>query len=342
MHALLPWLTLPLVVAVALVPDRGRGTAVARVILVGFALATLVAGGGTLRTDMLVTWADASASRGQFISISLGVLLGGLAPWPPRDWRRWVAGVPLAAYAIVALGSVVRPWQVILGAILGAVPIVLGRLVPRRTTRELATPTPHRPVLAAAAVVSLLVAVALVLFTDASIGASMLLLASVVAFVAPWPLHRYGLGVAGAALATLIAWLAANQWTAVDVPALLPVLMMVLVPSGILAAWRGWWANALGTTAVLAALHPGLAAAGAGAVALAAASAVQRGTPLRVAHRIRFPVAPVPAVLTAVAVALTVPLVLRNEVVLTALLAVGWAMAATRPMPDGASPASSS
>src|SRR5690606_24025283 len=128
---ILVWLCLPLLAAVIVLPPPLRGAATARLVVVTFGLATLAAAIGTLDPTALRTWAMADSSNALFVSVSVGVVVGGVAPWPPAGWRQWVAGVPLAVLLLANHAAALRWPPLILGAVLGALPLLLARGFPR-------------------------------------------------------------------------------------------------------------------------------------------------------------------------------------------------------------------
>src|SRR5262245_44166693 len=102
------WLVLPLLASVALVPAVSRGAASARLIIPAFAVATLWKGADTFAPALLRAWASQGPAEGQFVSISIGLAIGGIGPWPPRQWSRWIAGVPLAVGLLVVFYDVLQ------------------------------------------------------------------------------------------------------------------------------------------------------------------------------------------------------------------------------------------
>lgn len=143
---LLVWLLLPPLLAIALVPGDQRGPTVARTLVASFALGTLDRGIGDLAFAALRTHAVGSPEGALFVSLSVGVMLGGAAPWPPRQWKGWTALLPLGLVALWAIWPGLRVGPLLLGGVLGAVPVLLGAALPataRGTTAGEATGSPR-------------------------------------------------------------------------------------------------------------------------------------------------------------------------------------------------------
>ena len=128
--SLLAWLLLPPLAAVALVPAHARGPAVARVLVLAYAVGTFLVGVGDTSLAALTAFARDSPEGALFISLSAGLLLGGALPWPPRAWKQWLPAIPLAIAGVIAAWPAFRvgPW--LLGGVLGAVPALLGSALP--------------------------------------------------------------------------------------------------------------------------------------------------------------------------------------------------------------------
>lgn len=397
---LLPWLLLVPLGATAIARPTDRGTAVGRVTVMAFAVATLLAGVGDLHHLALRHYAVASPGGALFVSLSAGLLLGAMLPWPPRAWRSWIGGLVLVLFAAWIAWPAFRPGPYLLGAVLGAVPLLLGAALPGPAPAEPASvsPTSSRRAGWLIAAVGLglalagsLVAVlgapllALILglavaarlphgraqlllpgvaalaaivmgwlaltiagdamarmasfFTTAPVSPAaerwlaLLAVVVVLATLAPWPLSRFGLGLALAPAATVLAHRfslsvvpgAAGDW--------LPLLGMVLVPAAVIAALRGRWPEALAIVAVLAAWQPGpMAVAGAAAALLAAVTltAATGSRNLLSPQRVTFAGAWWLATLAGLGCAAATVAVLEHEVVLATLLAAGLACAAAR------------
>jgi hypothetical protein len=149
---------------------------------------------------------------------------------------------------------------------------------------------------------------------------------------APWPLHR--LGDARAALPIVVAF--AHAAAVMMVPDALrewfPLWTMVLGASAVIAVARRQWEGAAGALAGLAAVRPGaMALVGALGVILwpvaLSLRPVGRGNP-HPGERVTFPGVRIGVSAAAVGAALTVAVVLADEVVLATVLAVGLAIAA--------------
>lgn len=396
---LLVWLVLPLLAAVVLVTDRERGRATARLIVPVFALATLDAASGTLDLSSLADWALATPSNGLFLSISLGLAIGGIGPWPPAAWRRWVAGLPLVL-VLLANGVEAIHWPaLLLGAVLGALPLLAsGALPPRPLQPEtrageaisqrgwavvcttvvlallepllltLVVPlvplvwsrapahtlglAPRQRVLPVLAVV-LAVCIGWFAITiggtpwltlggfaetaplspaaERLLGLAAVLL--VLALLAPWPLHRLGVGIALAPAAVILAHRFATSLAPGGIVEWRTLAAMVLVPAAVGAAVRRYWSAALLSVAALMAMRfgwwPVAAALAAGIAALLPAGTRTVLNPL-LGHRVSFPTARGIALLAAVGLAAAAPMLLADEVVLATLLGFGLATAAAR------------
>jgi hypothetical protein len=307
-----------------------------------------------------------------------------------------MAGVPLAGTLVVGVGPALRPAPVVLGAVLGALPLLLATVWPRslsggaiaRPPRSgggwvamviasglalspwlatvLLAPVaslvpgplpklpPHRRVVPAVAMaltavtgwLALTIAgdpfvalSGLAMHAPLSPGAERLLgllgVAVVVAMAAPWPFHRWAPGALLLPAAVIMAHRFATELAPGGMPTWRPLATLILVPSLVVAAHRGHWANALGSAAVLVALQPGVSTTVAAGVALLAALVVVRGSGAAdptVSRRVTFPESRGGAVLLAAAMALAAAAVLRDEVVLATLLVAGAASAAARPV----------
>ncbi len=142
----LTWLVLPLVLAPWLAPLDRLGAAASRLVLAGLALGALRVGVGTLELADLVSYA-AREGNGAFVSLSLGLLIGGaLVPWEALTSRlAWLASAPalLGGGAVLGLSGLVTPMA--LGVALGATPTLVARLVRhwRRSRPITVWPTPR-------------------------------------------------------------------------------------------------------------------------------------------------------------------------------------------------------
>jgi hypothetical protein len=125
------WLLLPMLAAVAVVEPALRGRAAARLAVATFAIATLEAAVGTLAPAVLHEWAGTEASNALFVSVSTGLAIGAVVPWPRRAWREWLPGLPLAVSLVAALVSVIQWGPLVLGVVLGVLPLLLASAFPR-------------------------------------------------------------------------------------------------------------------------------------------------------------------------------------------------------------------
>jgi hypothetical protein len=332
---LLPALLAPLLASVA-IERAHRPAAAARMIFVSFALATLDVGTGSVAVDELRSWAALGDSQRLFVSLSTGLALGALGWWYRRGWRWHLVTLPLALALVLVFGRHLRPLPLVLGGVLGALPLLLGGLAPRTQSRrspEAATVRWAHLLLALAAGLLVFLAAHLVpqLSSESAergVGAGVLLAAAVM--IAPWPLHRWGLGALLVPAALVLVWRVAGTVAPVGIAEASTLLAQLLVPSAILAAWRGHWAVALATVGILAAPQAGWL--GLGVVLLGSTTVlVLTRHDLRTRHRISFPAGTLDAVLFASAASLCVAVVIRHEVVLGALLAAGITAAVARP-----------
>lgn len=131
MNLIFLWLLLPMVVVVGVVEPALRGRAAGRVVVATFAIATLEAAVGTLSPAVLHEWAGLNASNALFVSISAGLAIGAVVPWPRRAWREWLPGLPLAVALIAAFLSVIRWAPLALGVVIGALPLLLASAFPK-------------------------------------------------------------------------------------------------------------------------------------------------------------------------------------------------------------------
>lgn len=124
-------LTLPLLAAPILAPQRTRGRAMARLVLAGFAVGAIRLATGVLSLGGLASFGAADSSNSLFLSITLGVLVGALGPWPfPLDRASWSTGVPLAVVPTLSLAGDLQWAPFALGAVLGALPLFAGIAIP--------------------------------------------------------------------------------------------------------------------------------------------------------------------------------------------------------------------
>ncbi len=170
----------------------------------------------------------------------------------------------------------------------------------------------------------------------------LLALVLVAAMQAPWPLHRFGPGVLLAPAASLLAWRMATSVAPDVLAGWQPVVGMVLVPSAIIAAWRGYWPTALGTAALMVAFRPsplgmlGILLANGAAIGVAIEGATRN---LVAPDRVTFSGTNWTAVLAGAGMAATAGALLHHEVVLASVLAWGLSSAAARVVRAAALPA---
>ncbi len=369
-----------------------------RLIVAAFGLGTLSVGIGELATTTLRSYAAATPGNALFVSLSVGLVLGAASPWRRRAWPSW-ASVLLVAVVIAwpVLGAM-RWGGFVLGVVLGALPLQLGRALPTgrggddarsslatgsalgllvlATLLSFAEPfalallVPLVPIVWRLSrreragiewaqlllpAIALLAAVALGwlaltiagdplvrlagYFTAAPVSPAaerwlgLLALVMLVALLAPWPLHRLGTGALLGPAAAVLAWRLAGSLAPDLLTAWQPLLGMVLVPSALVAAWRGRWSVALATAALVVALRPGPLALVGVALAIASVVAVAATGPSRNLlrpDRVTFSGAWWLAMLAAAGIAASAVALLQHEVVLATLLAGGLGSAAAR------------
>ncbi len=129
---LLLWLSLPLVLPVILADGEGRGTAVARLLIAAFGLAAVFRGAGTLAPAAVRAHALTSSEAALFTAVTVGIVIGGLALWQVTSRWSLLASLPLLTGMLWAGAGTGRPGALLLGAVLGAAPILAGRMVPHR------------------------------------------------------------------------------------------------------------------------------------------------------------------------------------------------------------------
>ncbi len=99
--------------------------------MTGFALGALATASGTLEPGELAQYAARTADNALFVSLTLGLVLGALGPWPPRvEWRSAVCAVPLVAALLATGWSTVRWAPLGLGMIFGALPLFAALALP--------------------------------------------------------------------------------------------------------------------------------------------------------------------------------------------------------------------
>lgn len=128
----LTWFALPLLVGPLLAAPRRRGEAMARVVIAGLALGALLVGADTTEPAALVRYAARDPGGALFVSLSIGLIVGALGPWPwPLDRRSFLAGVPLLVMAGVSLAGGELQWMgLLLGVVLAALPLAAGLGLP--------------------------------------------------------------------------------------------------------------------------------------------------------------------------------------------------------------------
>jgi hypothetical protein len=407
------WLAAPLVLAPWIAPLARLGAAAGRVVLAGLALGALMVGVGTLELAELASYA-AREGNGTFVSLTLGLLIGGaLIPWEVLTSRlAWLASLPALVGGGAVLGQSGLAMPAGLGIVLGALPLLLARLLrrwrPRRSHGAWRVPSPalltgvervalllvlivavlggpvgivtmglavllgiggwrmrsaggtHRwPVATLVGVVGLaaftwlaltIAGAPLVPMRDYILAAPVspagerllatFLVVAMLGCFAPWPLHRLGDARATLPIAVAFAHGAAMMMVPDGLRAWMPLWTMVLVPLTLIAVARGRWDAAAGGLAGLAAVRPGsIALLGALGVVLwpvaLALRPISRGN-LLPGERVTFPGVRVGVTAAAIGAALTVAVMLSDEVLLGTLLAAGLAIAA--PLADDSMP----
>lgn len=157
---LLLWLAFPLVAIAAIAPPARRGFAAARLVALGFGVAALHQGVGTINLADLRQYAAAGSGPALFVSLTVGLIAGGILPRPIRDGASWMAGLPLlAGLCYVVLGAP-HVGGLLLGTVLGTVPaalaVALSGPLPQRanTDRPLPMVTWVLPVAAVVAILT--------------------------------------------------------------------------------------------------------------------------------------------------------------------------------------------
>ncbi len=392
-------LALPTLAALLLEPPDRLGAAATRVIMVAFALGALELGAGGADPGAVARYAATGPDQALFVSLTLGMMVGAVAPLPLRRWRVWIGGMPLLLAVMLPTLSALRLLPLLLGLVLGAVPLLLGGALPRlaEAPTRLGTRAISWPLLAMAAGLALvpplsvallaplatvvigaravargdvprhalllpaiaaLAAIALAVVAIRSSGdllvrpaaiplavdllagtaplAGALAMLMVLGLLAPWPCTGWGLGVSLLPAAIILAH--RMVWTLVPVgmAGWAPLAALMLVPSAVIAAWRGRWPVALGTLAFLAVAGAGPVAQTGVALAVFTAVAVAWERQRAVAapdDGVTFPLQRWIAACLALAVAGVMVAILRDEVVLGTVIAAGAAAAASRSTP---------
>ncbi|MDX2207427.1 MAG: hypothetical protein SFU57_07270 [Gemmatimonadales bacterium] len=167
---------------------------------------------------------------------------------------------------------------------------------------------------------------------------AMLLAVSILGTFAPWPLHRLADARATFPLAIAFSHAAATMVVPMGIRGWLPLLTIVLVPSAVFGVVRRQWAGAAGALAALAAFRATQLAPFAALAVVCwptlAALAPTVCTDRSAGGWVTFPRVRIGVTLAAVGAALTVAVVLHDEVLLGTILAAGLALAA--PLADRA------
>ncbi len=124
-------LAIPLLAGPILAPERQRGQAMARIVVSGLALGALWVASGITSAAEIHAYAATDPSNALFVSITLGLLVGVLGPWPlPIHRTSWSSGVPLMLVPLALNLGVVRWGPLLLGGVLGALPLFAGLAIP--------------------------------------------------------------------------------------------------------------------------------------------------------------------------------------------------------------------
>ncbi|MEO8479526.1 MAG: hypothetical protein ABI542_07820 [Gemmatimonadota bacterium] len=198
-------LAIPLLAGPVLAPERQRGQAMARIVVIGLALGALWVASGITSVADIHTYAATDPSNALFVSITLGLLLGALGPWPlPVHRPSWFTGIPLLLVPLGLNVGVVRWGPLLLGGVLGALPLFGGLAIPgARRDRD---PDLTQGLPASLLAVTLLIALAEPLI---------LVILLPVPWLLPWrrswatvPMARRVLPLVGLVLFVTLAWLA--------------------------------------------------------------------------------------------------------------------------------------
>jgi hypothetical protein len=291
----------------------------------------------------------------------LGIVLGATPNLLTHLWRRWRPRRPLIMWQMplpATLGGVERVGAlvVLVLAVLGGpvlfVTMGLGLLLGLGGWRRRSAGGAHRWPLASLLAVGGLTAFTWLAVTIAGsplipmrdyiliapvspAGEALLATFLVVALLgcfAPWPLHQLGDARATLPIAVAFAHGAAVMMVPDALRAWMPLWTMVLIPAALVAVVRRRWDAAAGALAGLAAVRPGTAAllGALGVILWPVALALRplgRGNP-HPGERVTFRSVRVGVTAAAVGAALTVSVVLTDEVFLGTLLGVGLAVVA--------------
>jgi hypothetical protein len=154
----------------------------------------------------------------------------------------------------------------------------------------------------------------------------------VLCLAAPWPFSRLAPLLAPVPATVILAHRLATDLAPQGIEAWLPAAAMLLVPSALLEAFRGRWAGALASVAVLGGLLGSSPAYLAGLVLalVAVTPSLRRSAVGGPSDRVTFFSSPWLAVPVAGAAALVIAVLLRAEVVLATVLTAGFATALAR------------
>jgi hypothetical protein len=389
MPNLLLWLGVPLLLLPVVATRHRLGLATSQLIIAGLGLGALKQGVATLDPSDLRDIASRSPHTAWFIGITAGVLITGACIVPGgRSWRKDLLAVPLLVGLLfsISAGAVVA---VLVGALVGVIPLMLARLALRSGAPWPGPPEDTRPPFAerstslvlgvltiasalfgplavTVATLCLLVwkewslrkaslagrrvpilpivatgllgtwlwfaltiagspSITLVRFaTDAPVSAAasvvLALLATGwgIAIAAPWPLDRLADVSVQLPVLGVVLYLAVHaapdgmaHWQ--------PLLTVVMVPVTIIALASGRWDGAAAALLLLGATRPGPG----GIVAVLLLAIVPAGRRAIESDRAG-------SSLAGVAVAMVVAMVLRDQVVLAVVLALGVAAVAIR------------
>jgi hypothetical protein len=125
------WWSAPLLALPWSAPAGARGRAMARLLITGFGVGALYVGVGSLAPGEVAGYAALRPDNAMFVSLTVGLMLGALGPWPPPvDWRGLSLGLPLMVVLLVSVGSRLQLAPLGLGAVLGALPLFAGLALP--------------------------------------------------------------------------------------------------------------------------------------------------------------------------------------------------------------------
>lgn len=103
----------------------------ARIVLSALSLGAFWVAAGITTPGGIRSYAATGPDNALFVSITLGLLIGALGPWPlPIHRRSWWTGLPLLVVPLGGTLGVVRWGPLFLGVVLGALPLLAGRALP--------------------------------------------------------------------------------------------------------------------------------------------------------------------------------------------------------------------